>query len=524
MAASFVPWNISHMAWIAWVPLISQLLPVDLHSSCKNPFRLGFLTGFIFWMLTIHWLHHVTYIGMIALAAYLALYVAIWAVVMTRFYAHWKQVKGWTHILIATMGASTWVALEWIRGWMLGGFSWNFAGVSQHQNLALIQIAEWTGVYGVSFVIIFFNISLWLTWRRLKLEKFSAGFWRYEFSAAIFLIALCLFIGMRYLLKNRDHASRQISTLKLALVQPNIPQEMKYEALSREEQSQRLHRLTLAAAATKPDLIIWPESSLVDGPSFDITSRYWLQQIVQEIHAPILLGTLDVSPQPPEHHGEGRWRRKYYNTALLVKPDGTMGPAYHKLHLVPFGEYIPFERWLPWMRWFTPIPGSFTPGDKAVLFDCDDFKIGALICFEDTFPFLSRNLSVQGADILVNLTNDAWFKTSSGAAMHAANSMFRAIETRHPLVRCTNHGFTLVISPSGQIVSTLNPFTDGFLIVPLTCEHHTPRTFYTCYGDWLPIVSCVISISALACTFHTNQKSSTDSGGLPASPKLRRSK
>ena len=156
--------------------------------------------GLVFWVGTIFWLAHVTWIGVAALAVYLSLYPAVWAWGMARLGERWPTATGPVHLLLALAGASAWVTLEWLRGWMLGGFPWNFAAVSQYQNLALIQIAEWTGVYGVSFVLIFFNLSLWLTWRRLKIERFSTKAWRYEFSIAILLVAFCLMTGMRRLL------------------------------------------------------------------------------------------------------------------------------------------------------------------------------------------------------------------------------------------------------------------------------------------------------------------------------------
>ncbi len=500
MALSFTPWEVAALAWVAWLPLLSQLLPIDPSKKCEQPFRLGFGTGFVFWLFAIHWLHHVSLFGMIALAAYLALYFGIWAAILVFLRRHWVDAKGWVHLLIAFFGASAWVASEWIRGWMLGGFPWNFIATTQYENLVLIQIAEWTGVYGVSFVIIFFNVSLWLTWRRLKTEHFSAKGWRYEFSTAIFLVALCIFIGMRHLLRSQNAVQENAKRLKLVLIQPNIPQEVKYEALSRDEQRKRLRELTLTSKVVNPQLVVWPETALVDGPSYDASSRYWLLQLVREINIPILFGTLDRSLDSAYGKGRDLQQAKYYNAVVLVRPSNAFSPPYRKLHLVPFGEYVPFENWVPWLSRWIPIPGSFDSGKEPVLFDFEGFKIGPLICFEDTFPYLARNLTRENADILINFTNDAWFKTSPAAHMHAINAVFRAIETRRPLVRCTNNGETMVIDPNGQInkQQQLEPFRDGFLTISLGFQHQTAQTFFVRYGEWFPLLCATITIAGFA--------------------------
>ena len=515
MAASMARPGWAILAWAAWIPLLRQLLPVSPEESCAHPFRLGFATGLVFWLLTIHWLVHVTVIGMVAMSLYLALYMGTWAFFMTRIRARWRQPKGWIHLGVACLGASAWVGLEWMRGWMLGGFPWNFAAVSQHRNLGLIQICEWTGVYGVSFVVLFVNHAFWLTWRRLWIERFSARSWRYELSAAILLVAFCLFVGMRHLL--RSHAemaggARRAVILKLALIQPDIPQEVKYEPLSQEEQRRRLEELTGLASALKPDWVIWPETAVVAGPTYNLDSRYWLESLVRRMGVPIFFGTVDADVA--NHEGTSRRSEvKYFNAAVSIDEKGQLGTPYHKLHLVPFGEYVPFDRWMPWLRWLTPISTGFHTGAGPVLFDCKGVKMGPLICFEDTFPHLSGAMSKNGADVLINLTNDAWFKESMEARLHAANAVFRAIETRRPLVRCTNSGLTLVISASGEIIqplssvgvgphgvlaSPLPAFCEGFAICMVKCFPDAPQTFFTRYGDWFPVGCWIIFIVGAA--------------------------
>ncbi len=482
MALSFEPWNLSALAWFAWIPLLSQLMrSTDNQARPRpTPFSLGWLAGVTFWLISIFWIRHVSWLGMMGLSMFLALYFAIWSHFVAAARTRWPDIRGLTHVGIALLSASSWVVLEWFRGWVLGGFPWNTAAVSQVRNIALIQIVSWTGTHGLSFVILFFNTALWLAWCRMRHERFGSRTWRYEFSLALFLVVSLSLTGIRILLLRQP--SPHARTLKVALIQPNIPQDVKFEALSLSRQLQRLEDLTRQAAVFHPDLILWPETALVDPPTTHTTIQQWLQRLLLAIRTPILLGCTDeIVDQAP---GEKKSNPTYFNAAAFARPGAPLGPLYHKLHLVPFGEYIPFEQILPWMRFLTPISVNMSPGKQSVLFPFEKEHLGVLICFEDTFPSLARNLSLQGADVFVNLTNDAWFKTSPGAAMHAANAVMRCVETRRPMLRCTNHGLTLTISPYGQILDSFEPFQTGYKCTNLTLDPDKPMTFYTLHGDW----------------------------------------
>ncbi|MDD2711134.1 MAG: apolipoprotein N-acyltransferase [Verrucomicrobiae bacterium] len=487
MILSFSPWEpfqgshqFSFVAWFAWVPWCSLLLPQNPDACCRNPFRSGYLAGLFFWLGTIYWIHHTTIPGMLMLAAFLSLYFGLWGLIMARFHLRWQKISGGQHILLATLGAASWVALEWGKGWILGGFPWNDAGTTQYRNLALIQIAQWTGKFWISFLVVFFNLSLWLTWRRLRHQNFSLRSWRYEFSLAVLLVTGTLVAGMRMLLAAPREQSGGIP-LKVALIQPNIPQDIKYEVYSRAEQESCLEQLTMNAALLKPDLIMWPETALVTGPNLDPRRGLWMLDLVKRVQTPILFGAMDADAGGD---ADSKPQQNYYNTALLATRDLELAPGYHKMHLVPFGEYVPFERWMPWLRWLTPIEGSFTPGEVPVWFTIKGIKIGPLICFEDTFPGLSRTMVKGGADLLVNLTNDAWFLDSPGASLHAANAVLRAVENRRPLIRCTNSGYTCIIGSRGEIHCVEDPATRGFRLASVNAPAGQPLTFYTRFGDW----------------------------------------
>jgi len=472
------------LAWFAWFPLLAQVATPTAASRVPTPFALGWTSGLVFWLMSISWLNHVTWLGMVSLCMFLALYTACWSWFVATLRARWPRVHGVTHILLSLLCAAAWVALEWLRGWIFGGFPWNFAAVSQYRNLPLIQTAAWTGAYGVSFVILFFNVSLWFTWCRMKEERFAARSWRYEFSLALFLVAALFFVGFHAI----RHRSPETQSLKIGLIQPNIPQEVKFEPLRLEDQLARLEGLTKQAAAFHPDLILWPETALVDGPTYSDSSRRWLRELMKQIQIPILLGALDA--EPDDTGSKPRW--KYYNGAILLRPNGMWDPIYRKLHLVPFGEYLPLEKWFPWARKF--VPGvAIHEGQKPVLFHFRGARLGGLICFEDTFPSLARALDREGVDILVNLTNDAWFKKSPGAAMHAANAVLRCVETRHPMIRCANSGYSLVIGPYGQIVDSATPFEMGFKCTTVPYEEGTLLTFYSQHGDWFAGICLAVS-------------------------------
>ncbi|MCC7517659.1 MAG: apolipoprotein N-acyltransferase [Verrucomicrobiae bacterium] len=492
LAAPYLCDEAGWLGWVALIPLAVWVIPGFPDIARPAPFRLGFVGGLTFWGATLFWIRHTSALGMLALVVWLALFPAAWAWALGRFARRWSKPTGPNHLLLAALGAAAWVALEALRGRLLGGFPWNTLAVSQVKNLALIQIAAWTGASGISWLVAFFNLALGFTWRRLRAERFSMRSWRYEFSVALALVAACLMVGMRSLMEAARSPAGANRTLRLALVQPNIPQEVKFEAMSQERQKTILRRLTLAAVSVKPDAVLWPETALTDGPTYDARTRRWLMDVAREAGTPILFGAVDAESAPDDR------APRYFNAAMLVSPRGVISAPYRKLHLLPFGEYIPFERTLPFMKHLTPIPGSFYEGRDEVLFDLNGVKLGPLICFEDTVAEMSRDLVRAGAEVLVNLTNDAWFKHSPGAAMHLRNATLRAVETRRPLVRCTNSGVTAVVSPWGQEIARATPFEEGFLTV--TIAVHEPITFFVRHGDLVATACALAALLGLVLT------------------------
>jgi len=278
--------------------------------------------------------------------------------------------------------------------------------------------------------------------------------------------------------------------VRLLLVQGNIPQTLKFEPSQKTMILERYRTLTESAIATPVDLIVWPETATPDAVRYDPESFALATNLAKRANAPLLTGTIDVTPNsvPAE----------VFNGALLVRGDGTLGGIYHKIHLVPFGEYVPLHKIVPIFKWLTPITDSFETGHEFTLFPIDDLRFGVVICFEDTVPGVYRGFIHRGADFMVNLTNDAWFKNSPAAEMHLANAVFRCPEMRRPLVRCTNNGVTCIVDQFGFITpqTRLAPFAAGRLVAQLTVLHAGELTFYAAHGDWFVAVCALMALAS----------------------------
>ncbi len=472
LTLSFPGWNLAVLAWLALMPLLYGILRFP-----ESAFRQGFIAGVVFFWSTLYWLWHVTAAGWLLLGTYLALYPALWAWGLARFRKIFPENSGMHHLRLALFGAASWVALEWVRSHLLSGFPWNALGVSQFRNLPIIQIAEITGVFGVSFLIVLFNVALFCGTRRMVLEKFSMARWRYEITVSLFLLVLVMVWGMHCFVEHSAAVASE--TLRVGLIQPNVPQTLKWVDEYEQQARRDLKQLTLDAAVLHPNLIVWPETALTTGPGFDGASAELVQELIDKGKTPLVIGTLDRDPFEPQ---------LYYNAALFLNPDSGDAPPYHKRHLVPFGEFVPLDKTFPILRKLTPIGGNFGTGRGAQLFQDQHhpLRIGMLICFEDVFPELARESVQSGANLLINITNDGWFKESHEQMQHAANAIFRAVENRVPLVRCSNNGYTCVIDPTGRISASLedagNIYVRGMKVAEVKL-YNRPPAFYTRYGD-----------------------------------------
>ncbi len=496
--------NIAGAAWVAPAVILFAALGTDGWKA----FRIGYVAGIAHFFSSIYWLLYIPFpsgaiAGWIALNLYLGLFLGVWVwlcqrMAIMRFFTGTGSLREkfvgatWLNrMLWALSCAVIWVAVEMIRARFLSGFPWNFLAVSQHKLVPLIQIASVAGVYGVAFLIVWFSASL-LSLVFLLIKKPSehrAWLGEVIFPAAV--IAATFAWGTQRLSK----AEAPTRELKVALIQPSIPQRLIFDPQETPYRFKKLINLSSQALAEGPHLLVWPEAAL---PSLTRDNFDTITNLIASYKAWMILGADDVEVHPNETN--------YYNASFLFGPDGTYVETYRKRRLVIFGEYVPLEKWLPFVKYLTPIEGSFTPGPGPVPFILSqpNAVLSTLICFEDVFPHYAREHVHVDTDILLNLTNDGWFGNSAAQWQQAMNAVFRAVENGTPLIRCTNNGLTCWVDEYGRVREIFRSpngsvYDEGFLVTKVALRSSGSKrlpTFYNRHGDLFGWV-CV----ALAATF-----------------------
>ncbi|MGC3989427.1 MAG: apolipoprotein N-acyltransferase [Chthoniobacteraceae bacterium] len=372
--------------------------------------------------------------------------------------------------------AAAWTGLEWLRGWLFTGFGWNNLGVTLHDNVPLIQIVDITGVGGLTFAIVFTNVIAAITVRRVMAEVGRIRLRpHWDFSATMSLIVGIFAYGIHTM---RHHVPEKPVTF--AAIQANIPQDEKWDDAFAQSIYQRYHDLTLAAQALQPQLLLWPEAATPDSIFDSKDSFDFVKNLAEQGPGDFLLGTLDLNTPQGD-----------FNAAVLLKDHASRHEIYHKMHLVPFGEYIPFRHSFPLFAWIVGdlVPGDFNAGQEPVVFTMSNgVKVAPMICFEDTIGRLDHRFVQRGAQLLVTITNDGWFKKSAESEQHLANAVFRAVENRRPLLRCANTGVTCWVDAYGNIRQTLlgadgTTFAQGILSGVVQVPQVAWTTFYTRYGE-----------------------------------------
>jgi apolipoprotein N-acyltransferase len=339
----------------------------------------------------------------------------------------------------------------------------------------VIQIAAWTGVYGVTALMVLVNTALAWT----ALER------RWRVAAAACLVSAAS-VGGALLVGHVHLAPAVAPTLPVAVVQGNIPQAVKWDAAFKAETLRIYEELTLAAAPGNR-LVVWPEAAVPAYVRFEPGMMRWLTDLAVGARVPLLVGV-------PDAEREGQ-RTRYLNSAFLVDAEGVRA-RYDKIHLVPFGEYVPLKRLLFFVEAIAAEIGDFTPGRQVALLPLEGAQFGTVICYEVIFPDLFRRFVAGGASFMANITNDAWFGDSGGPLQHLAMVPLRAVENRIAIVRAANTGVSAFVLPSGAIESTLPLGARGTLRreVPL----RRGDTFYTRFGDVFAYACAAVSGAALA--------------------------
>jgi apolipoprotein N-acyltransferase len=494
---SFPPFEKAFCGWIGLVPLI-------LACATAAPRRaafLGWFAGAVFFLSTLYWLRHVTWLGAIALALYSALYFIPFAVFISLRRSGWRNMNGAANLAWMSGAALIWAGSEYLRATLFTGFPWNLLGVSQYMQLPLIQIAEFGGVYAISALMVFVNAATAVT-----ILQYAAGLRgrtyrvHLELLSSLVLVAAAWSFGVHTLINAPEPDD---APLHVALLQPNIPEVGNWELADPELIYERLETLSGLALRTRgADLLIWPETALPDFVRFSPRSADLVQRMTSE-GTPLLAGSMDVE-----------WRSDgsplYYNGSMLFNTRGQLLDTYYKQHLVLFGEYIPFDEKIPLINALTPINSSFHPGPGPVIMNLpgNDSGFSVLICFEDTLPHLARRAVRAGAAWLVNQTNDSWFDPDCGSRQHLAQSVFRCLETRRPMLRCANTGITCAIDAQGRITQTLAPRTEGFQIASVIPADASVQTFSVRYGDLFAQACLGASVALYLGLFIRNRKQS----------------
>lgn len=512
LALSFAPWNQPLLIWVALLPLLAALWTIPENTPRWKAPLLGYTTGLTFFTLTFYWLSELAVLfdspallGLpFLLAVYLALYPALWAwlVATPPAPAKTNAVSSLRNITFALRATCAWVALDWLRGWLFTGFGWNTPGIALHENLALIQVADLFGVHGITFVVVYTTMIVALVARRILLVASIRELpnLRGELMTAILLVGLSVSYGVRCVVQNNIQGTFPFRVLA---VQPNIPQEEKFETQEEDAVLKKIEDLTQVVSAIQPpaELVLWPEAATPRGMFADEANHEFTFRQMERGNAPLLLGTLE--PGPLETSGT---EMQEYNSAVLITAKDAPPQTYRKRHIVPFGEFLPFREWLPrWVRML--VPGDLAPGkDNNLLFlEKPSIRIGALVCFEDSLARETRSLVREGAQVLINLTNDSWFGSSAATVQHLANSKFRAVETRLPLIRCANTGETCAVDALGRIDQRLIAFTEGVDTFVVNTPAEPLQTTYTRFGD-LWIIACGVAALVLARARIQNQK------------------
>ncbi|OGL44042.1 MAG: apolipoprotein N-acyltransferase [Candidatus Schekmanbacteria bacterium RBG_13_48_7] len=376
------------------------------------------------------------------------------------FISYAKQKWGTSYYMTAP---ALMVFLEWIRGYNPVGFPWNNLGYSLYNQTVLIQIADITSVYGLTYWIILTNCALY----EIFFEKIHQ---KYNYNPLI--AVLCFFLLFMGYGVYRTNEKTQFKPVTIAVLQGNIGIDKKWDPEFRDRIIDIYKDLTEAAADPDVDLIVWPEASL----PVKLKNNYKLQNAIfdlaHETRKYLLIGSVDYDPKTGNS----------YNAAFLISPERKITNTYYKMRLVPFGEYVPWSRIFFFIDKITDAYGDFYPGTNPAVMSIDNkFRASIFICYETVFPALLRKFAANGAQVLINITNDAWFGLTDAPYQHFSFLTFRAIENRVPIARSANTGISGFIDSSGHILEMTEIATKTLAKKTLFLDNRI--SFYCKYGD-----------------------------------------
>jgi apolipoprotein N-acyltransferase len=471
------------MFYLAWVALLPLLYAVEGKTG-KQALALGFICGMVHSWTCLLWIHHAVYhyggfsplisfLVLLILCCTMAVYPAVFALLAQR----WVSAP-----LLFVFGLPfVWVALEWARAFAISGFPWANMGYTQTPLNVLIQFADITGVYGVSWLVVLVNTVIYGFIRNLSRKS------------GVAVLAVCIVAALVY----GSWRTAQIGAMQdrnesmnVGVVQGNIAQNQKWDPAFEAETINRYALLSEQCAKKDPvpDILVWPESAMPFFYGIDDDPSSKVDEIVKKCGKPLLFGSIGVTMV------EGRPR--LLNRAYLLDENAGLRGGYAKQHLVPFGEYVPYSSLLFFIHHIAAAGSmDFVPGREPGPVFFRGLPMGVLICYEAIFPQISRETVRRGARILMNITNDAWYGDTGGPYQHLEISRWRAIEFRVPLVRAANTGISAIFDATGRECGRLALNTAGFL----TCSVHPMLylSFYAKYGDGFAWLCVIVSVCAI---------------------------
>jgi len=481
----------------AWI-CVAVLLFAIFGTRGNVAFGCGFLHGFVFVLTSVPWIATVLAVhGGLSVAggwSILLLIASVWSLLLGA--AVWGIHRlSRRSIGLACIGAPfLWVTFELSRAHLPEiSFPWNLLGYVAAANLGLLQITTVTGIYGLSFLTVAFNALL--AWVATSVDvKLS---WRIASAmAGTAILVLTTTIAPRFVPQAQAHHFARAVQLNFPEAQSYAPDWFPTHTADFKE----IERFSLAAGNEKPDLLVWPEApaplSYEDAQFAPIGSS-----LANKFGHPFLAGVIEWKPpvDPSDHASHANVVP--YNSAVLVDEQGRRLFSYDKVHLVPFGEYEPFPLIHKVVASVSEEVGGFHKGNKYSVGQLPGgYKFGVFICYEAIYPAEVRRFVANGAQLLINISNDGWFGRSAAPEQHLHMARVRAAENRRWIVRSTNNGFTVSVDPYGRIFEPLAP--DIRAAIDLPYDFRTDETFYSRHGDWFAWLCAVVSAILVAGTFR----------------------
>jgi apolipoprotein N-acyltransferase len=456
-------------------------------SPVKHAASLGFVMGLVYFGGTLYWVVEVMHrygelswflaapIGLL-LVSYLAIYCALWAVLLRSAVRRMGVGGVW-------LAPVFWVALEWVRASIGGGFPWALLGSSQASVLPIVQLASVTGVFGLSALVALVSTAA---------AMFSVTGRRSHRVAVAGIAVLVVVVGVTGAL--RIAAGRWTSSgapIRVGLVQGSVEQDQKYDLRFRDAIMDRYLSLSRQVVGAGATIVLWPEASTPFYFDVDAALAGPIRRLAQETHTPFIVGT-DAYEPPSKEHPE-----RFFNAAVLVGSNGRSIQSYRKMHLVPFGEFVPFKSLLFFVGPLIQAVSDFSPGEEPVVFNADGRRVSVAICYEAIYPTVARAFVERGSQLLATITNDAWFGWSSAASQHFEQAGLRAVEEGRYVVRAANTGISGAIDPYGRVLARTGMFQPVAIAVDVRLINE--RTIYSRVGDvmaWAAVAATMLFVVA----------------------------